>query len=861
LATELLAKSYYAQSRALHGESLAAALSYARQAVTNSPDFGFGWERVAELEFSFGHTSRAIEALDKSISLAPRNAQALALRGFLLAAQNKTRDAVTQFDDALAVDSRLGNAWLGRGLTRIRKGDVDGGREDLLIAAALEPQRAVLRSYLGKAYATSGDRARARHELDLAKTLDPNDPTAWLYAALLDEQDNRINEAVRDLEKSQDLNDNRRVYRSNLLLDQDRAVRSVNLSRAYKEAGMDDVALREAVKGVNADYANYSAHLFLANTYNEFRDPNLINLRYETPMKSEYLIANLLAPSAAGVLTPAISQQEYSRLFERDRLGFYSETEYLSRGAWTEYASQFGQYGNFSYSLDAFYRTDPGQRINNDTEQKQFALIAKQQITPSDNLYIEVQENRIKAGDLAQYYDPARANATVRITEKQDPILNIGYHHEWSPQNHTLLLGSRLEDTIAIGDLAAPAILIFRPGGAFTQIQGLTFQQKYLGSLEVYSAEAQQIMQNQGHTTIVGGRFQYGHFATETAQDFPSLDQGAFDQPAAVGSFNSLFQRTSFYGYHYWEIFDAFELMGGVAYDRIIFPENFRIEPLSAAKESKDQVSPKAGFTWKPMAHSVVRFGYTRSLSGASLDQSFQLEPAQFAGFLQSFRSIIPESVAGANSAAKFETFGLSIEHELPTRTYIGVEGAILNSKVNRAAGAFLSDFLEFDNAVPIDIQDQLNFTEKTVSLTVNQLISGLWSVGARYRVSQAELREDFPGFPAGIATASFNIHQSLEALLHQVDLFAIANHPSGFFAEADGHFFSQSNNGYAPSLPGDDFFQVNAFAGYRLPGRRLEAVVGILNMSDQNYHLNPLNLYSELPRKRTLVLRLQLNF
>ncbi len=36
--------------------SLPAALDSARQAVTNSPEFGFGWERVAELEFSFGRT-------------------------------------------------------------------------------------------------------------------------------------------------------------------------------------------------------------------------------------------------------------------------------------------------------------------------------------------------------------------------------------------------------------------------------------------------------------------------------------------------------------------------------------------------------------------------------------------------------------------------------------------------------------------------------------------------------------------------------------------------------------------------------------------------------------------------------------
>src|SRR5439155_26030901 len=173
----------------------------------------------------------------------------------------------------------------------------------------------------------------AARELALARKLDEKDPTAWLYLALLKEQNSQINGAVRDLEKSQELNQNRRVYRSRLLLDQDRAVRSANLANVYRDAGMFDVSVREAGRAVAADYGSYSAHLFLANSYDSFRDPNRINLRYETPAESEYLMANLLAPVGAGPLAQSISQQEYSKLFERDRLGIASSTEYLSRGA------------------------------------------------------------------------------------------------------------------------------------------------------------------------------------------------------------------------------------------------------------------------------------------------------------------------------------------------------------------------------------------------------------------------------------------------------------------------------------------------------------------------------------------------
>src|SRR5439155_9818144 len=119
-----------------------------------------------------------------------------------------------QLEQALALDGALGVAWLGRGLCRIRSGEVAGGREDLQVAAALEPQRAFFRSYLGKAFAEDDMDNKALHEWELAQQLDPSDPTPWLYRAIFFQRHNRVNEAIHDLERSVELNDNRRVYRS-----------------------------------------------------------------------------------------------------------------------------------------------------------------------------------------------------------------------------------------------------------------------------------------------------------------------------------------------------------------------------------------------------------------------------------------------------------------------------------------------------------------------------------------------------------------------------------------------------------------------------------------------------------------------
>ncbi len=870
LTTEFLADSYYQQSRGDRKTSLTLALQSARQAAAKSPQFGFAWERVAELEFSFGYISAAEEALEKSLALAPRNAQALALKGFLLTAQGKIREAMTWFDRAIAVDPALANGWLGRGLCRIHLGDDEGGRGDLLVAAALEPQRAELRSYLGKAYGNVGDFSHAMKELRLAENLDPQDPTAFLYSAVINQENNRVNEAIRDLEKSEQLNNNRSVYRSQMLLDQDQAVRSANLAGMFRDAGMQEVAQREAARAVNYDYGNYSAHLFLANSYFQLTDPNLTNLRYETPTENEFLLANLLAPVAAGPLSPAISEQEYSQLFVQNRVGVVSDTEYLSRGAWAESGVQYGTFDNFNYSFSGVYRSDPGQRPNEDLTQQSISLNVKAQITPQDSAFFLLDYNKTSGGDLSQLYAQSNASPSLRFDERQEPIVALGYHHEWAPGVHTLVLGARLVDNLTFTNQTQPTLAFFQHPdivtGATASVFGGTYvmNELFTEHLEIYSGEVQQIFQQEQHNTILGVRAQYGHIQTQNLQDNPFPVPGSFPDPptpSADQDFTTAFKRFSVYGYHQWEITDWLELIGGASYDWISFPKNFRTAPVSSGEKTVDQVSPKAGMIFRPLTNTVVRFAYTRSLSGASIDQSFQLEPSQVAGFIQSFRSIIPESVSGANAGAKFETYGLSLEQKLPTRTYLGVSGEILNSVVDRSDGAFFVGAPSFI-AVPSALREHLDYSEQSLTLTANQLLGDEWSLGAVYRLSRAVLHDDFPQIPSGVPVVPpLQARSRTEGVLNNLDLFAIYNSPCGFFAEGEALWYAQHNSGYSGHEPGDDFWQFNVFAGYRFPRRRAEITLGLLNLTDQNYQLNPLNIYNELPRERTLAARFTVHF
>ena len=835
--SDWLAESYYQQSQS----NLEGALQAAKKAAELSANFGYAWERVAELEFGFGRVAEAENALARSLQLSPRNAQALALQGFLAAARNEHEAALTSFNQAIVIDGALGNAWLGRGLVQIHTGKRDAGLQDLQVAATLEPQRAVLRSYLGKAFTHAGDFVHAEKELGLAKDLDPNDPTAWLYSALLFQRENRVNDAVRNLERSKDLNDNQSVFRSRQLLDQDRAVRSANLAAMYRDDGMFDVSAREAARAVDSDYGNYSSHLFLSQSYDALRDPRQVNLRYETPWLSELLVANLLAPANAGILSQTISQQDYSRLFEGNHFGVSSGTEYLSRGAWQQYGSQYGVFGNTGYSLDAYYQTDRGERPNNDIEQLTLSAKVKQQLTPQDSIYLQAIYYEAEAGDVAQYYNQASATLNQRIKEKQQPSLFAGYHHEWQPGVHTLVLAGRLVDDFSFNGSSPIFNLVRDSNGDVTSGFRFRYPVEYNSDFEAYSAEVQQIWQQHNHTLIAGGRFQTGE--NDVTVDMP-----------AVQRVDTSLQRYNIYTYYYWQVLDPLKLMAGISYDNLDYPENADLPPISSRQISKDQISPKAGFYYTPFTNTTFRGVYTRSLGGLYYDASVRLEPAQLAGFNQAFRSVIPESVVGLVPGSEFETFGLALDQKLSTGTYLSASAELINSEADRTVGSF-------DLGIPTtlsSVPEHLDYQERTVYLNAHQLLGRDWALGAAYRNTEADLEDRFSGLTPALAAGA---NRDWSAMLHQVTLYANYNLPCGFFAQAHSIWSRQSNHGYSPALPGDDFWHFNIYAGYRFLQRRAELRLGLLNIGDRDYELNPLTLYSELPRHRTFAASFKFNF
>jgi len=468
--------------------------------------------------------------------------------------------------------------------------------------------------------------------------------------------------------------------------------------------------------------------------------------------------------------------------------------------------------------MDSAYRSQRGQRPNNDLEQLTLSGQFKLQFTPQDSIYLQAIYGDFTSGDVRQFYDQRSASPTLRVKEKQEPNLLAGYHHEWSPGLHTIFLAARLEDNFVLSDsnILIRGVFRDRPGGVVTNtveqlcrdigidpasacdtFDALAFRSEF----QAYSAELQQIAQVSSHTLIFGARYQDGETETRTKQTrlrgrYPPYGPGFSDFVAAQKNTTDL-TRLGFYGYDQWHLFDPFWLTAGLSYDHLRYPRNINLAPVSGDERTRDQLSPKAGFVWTPLAATTIRGAYSRSLGGLFYDSSVRLEPVQIAGFNQAYRSLIPESIEGSIAGSRFETFHLGVEQKLKSGTFLSVQAELLQSEADRDVGVFDVDLSATADASPSQIHQRLEYEEQSLVFNLNQLLSREWSLGARYKLSQAELETRFLDVPSDVIPRSRN-----RAVLNQLNLFAIYNHPSGFFAQAQSLWTAQNNHHYDPDLP-----------------------------------------------------------
>jgi tetratricopeptide (TPR) repeat protein len=407
---------------------LPGATESARRALELDPEFLEAQVQYARLLFGAGLTSRAERILEGADD---GDASVSSLVGFILLSRGKTDEADSHFRRAVTLDNSLAEPRLGLGLVHMRRGRELDATVELLAAATLEPRLSLYHSYLAKAYYELREFGQAFTALAAAEELDPRDPTPHLYSAIFLDDLNRPGDAVHSFQRSIELNDQRAVYRSRLLLDQDRATRNVDLARSFNRLGLSEWGNSEAALSVLDDPSNSSARLFLANTFLNLPGRTLVG-------GSELLLGRLLLPVNANTFN---TFNDYTTLFELPRAYWTAEGTAGSYDAFGGTLLATGGTSRLAYSsVFRFGRTDGFRPVNDDAKTYDSANTVKLALSPESSLMFTFSGQQSNEGDhgspvlVTEFNDPDRRFFLRRYRAE------VGYHRSLRPGSDVLVL-------------------------------------------------------------------------------------------------------------------------------------------------------------------------------------------------------------------------------------------------------------------------------------------------------------------------------------------------------------------------------------------------------------------------------------
>ena len=574
-----------------------AALQATQEALKLAPNNALAWARQAELQLSTGDKAAALAAASKAQALNPRLARSQIVLGFANLAQTQLDEAKSAFQQALTLDSTDPLARLGLGLAKIRRGDLDAGKIDLESAVNLDPNNAVARSYLGKAYYELRNKDFASKEFEIAKMMDSKDPTPYFYDAILKQTTNRPVEALSDMQKAIDLNDNRAIYRSSLLLDKDLAARSAAQGRIYSDLGYQRLGLVEAWKSVSSDPSNYSAHRLLADNYSsqprhdiarvsELLQSQLLQPINLTPVQPQLGEKNLLSIGSAGPASTSFN--EFNPLFTSDRFTLQTSGVVGSNDTYGDEAVHSGLWRNFSYSLGQYHYQSGGFRTNNDVNVDILNGFIQASLTSNLSVQAEYRHREFDRGDVDMLAD-GFFSSDIRLRTKNDTYRG-GLHYSISPNSE--VIGSYIHSDSENFSQQPEA-------GDFGTLTNINGEQ----------GEAQHLFHSEYISTISGiGVAESG----VTAKDL---------------EFNESLSHINGYIYTYTHYPREFDWTLGISVDSL--------EVISSGEttESK-QINPKAGLLWRANKDLTFRTAISRTLK-RSLITNQTIEPTQVAGFNQ----------------------------------------------------------------------------------------------------------------------------------------------------------------------------------------------------------------------------------
>jgi tetratricopeptide (TPR) repeat protein len=758
--------------------------------------------RHAELQLAQGHLPEARRTAQRAAALEPDLARTQTVLGFIHLASLETRQAKEAFARSISLDQADPLPRLGRGLARIRTDDLRQGRADIETAASLDPNSSLIRSYLGKAYYEEKRNSPAAEQLALAKQLDPADPTPWLYDAVRKQSVNRPVPALKDLRRSIELNDNRAVYRSRLLLDQDLAARTAGLARIYQDLGFQRLALLEGWKSVATAPTQSAAHQLLSDVYSTLP-------RHEIARVSERLQAQLLQPPTNAPLPPQLSQSglqvlddtgpaepgfnEYTSLFTRERIRFRADGVAGEHDTLGDNLILSGMRGAVSGSLGQYHYQTDGFRTNNDLEEDIANLFGQIALGPSSSLQLELRASETEQGDLPLRFDPDNFSSHL---QQEEEILSprLGFHHIFSPGSElvaSLIYQQADFDTRDSVHLIDAGMEI--ENGFDIEVE----ERGWLGEMQHhYARPGFRLISGLGHYTAKRDTEQTVSMKTSMLPPLPPISETTVlrdDQDEDVGHSNLyLYSLINQPEPVTWTVGLSADFFDGVT--------------------DREQVNPKLGAIWQPTESTTVRGAVFRVLKRSLLtDQT--IEPVQVAGFNQFFDE---------GEGSRWWRYGLGLDQRFGDSVSTGIEWSERDMEVPYLEGL---DSKEAD------------WKEEITRLFCYWTPLDWLGLSAEYSYEQLDRDEAFPG-PLELT----------EVDTHELALGASLFHRLGWFSRVTARFVDQEGTFERPASevpPGqdqllfegsDDFWVLDLSLGYRLPNRLGQVQIGAKNVLDESF-------------------------
>jgi serine/threonine protein kinase/tetratricopeptide (TPR) repeat protein len=206
-----------------------------------------------------GEYDLAISDYTEAIRLDSKNAQALLFRGSAWYDKGDKDKALADFDEAIRLDPKLAGAFVGKGMVWYDKGDKDKALADFDEAIRLDPKFAGAFVGKGMVWYDKGDKDKALADFDEAIRLDPTDAGAFVSRGMVwyDKGDNE--KALADHTEAIRLNPNNAeayFYRGNIQYDK----------------GDKDKALADYTEAIRLDPKSAAAYYNRALIWNAKQD-------------------------------------------------------------------------------------------------------------------------------------------------------------------------------------------------------------------------------------------------------------------------------------------------------------------------------------------------------------------------------------------------------------------------------------------------------------------------------------------------------------------------------------------------------------------------------------------------------------